>query len=217
MLKFTRKQWMLAGLVGLLVINQLSLLFTRSYALTFWNIFGLASVLIHAAFYLKLLLPFPALSHRKWLSILLSISLVSALTLSVSWRVEAFPSLAIDYAANDLLFVQAGFLTASLWALLTLTVLSAYFWLFIGAIRRKTTHKIATVMAFIGFALFVLDIPAIALTPLIYPDFQMPRLIWVIIPTVQALIFAIVLLKHPVLRFPILAPEPTPEEDEVPA
>ena len=209
MLKITRKQWVLAGLVGLLIVDQISILLLRSYEMSFGNLVDLLSILLLIAVYLKLMLPFPALSHRKWLGILLGVSLVSRLSFSVSWRVEAFPLLAIDYAANDLLFAQAGFLAASLWALITLTVLSAYFWLLINILRKKTKHKIAIIMAFISFVLFVLDISAAALTPLIDPNFQMPQLIWMIIPTAQALIFAIVLLKHPVLRYPILSKENT--------
>jgi len=210
-MKFTRKQWVLAGLVGLLVIDQLSLLFLRSYELSAVNLLSLFSTLASIAVYLKLMLPSPA-PHRKWLGILLGLSLASSISAIILHAIEGFPSLATGY---ELAFAL-GYLISVIWGLLALTVLSAYFWLLISIIRRKTTHKIATVMAFVGAALFILDVPAAALSSLIDPNFQMAPLIWMIIPAVQVLILAIVLLKHPVLERPILAPAPPPPAEPAP-
>ncbi|MCL2195728.1 MAG: hypothetical protein FWB76_07250 [Oscillospiraceae bacterium] len=217
MMKFTRKQWVLAGLVGLLIARSLvGLGFTLfDGGFTGWTLWSVFSTLLMLAFYLKLVLPWPKLSHRKWLGWILGIMFVNNLA---EWAYRQI--FAHRYFASEAPLTQADYfvsITVASSMLVTLTVLSPYFWLLINTMRGKTTHKVATIVTFVALGLFTLTILGNFFMSRLESEFFLPPNVWDFIAIAEVTLFAIVLLKHPVLARPILAPEAEPTPEEVPA
>jgi len=201
--KFTRKQWVLAGLVGFAIINHLIWFMINPGSFSLLNALSWLQTFTFVAILLKFVLP-NWNPHRLWLAVLTG-------------------TLAATFLARMVVVsVLFGFYWLDLLFLLDLTVMGWFFWLFIGAVFRKRTQKIAATVMLLNAAWFAVQIGMqlnrfnlsrqwhnwnpIANPAPVFSDYVH----WSAFLSLFAIIaIIIVLFASPILKYPILSKENT--------